>query len=245
MPIRHLDIMASSSTPLVSTKECDYLDEDKPIRGQNYVCLSFLSPEDVLANKDVFVFNKYLEFFSKEVRTLLDGFATQFPEHANVVEKLKDNNRHLFDEKELQDHFRFYQTSHSEELEKEFHEKNDFRTTMRGIKVRGVFDTLKEAQVRAEILKKMGDTFDIYIGQVGCWCPWSPNPEDLENQEYAEAKLNTLMKQYKENMTLRDAAFQTRKDELIQSAKNQAATASQVADSLTQPDPWSSYEDRM
>ena len=41
-----------STSPVVYTKETDYLDEDKPIRGQNYVCLSFLSPEDVLANKD-------------------------------------------------------------------------------------------------------------------------------------------------------------------------------------------------
>lgn len=242
--MRPIDIMTSSSQ-LVSTKECDYLDEDKPIRGQNYVCLSFLSPEEVLANKDVFVFNKYLEFFSKELRTLLDGFATQYPEHANVVDKLKDSNRHLFDENELQDHFRFFQSTNNADLEKEFHEKNEFRTTMRGIKVRGVFDTLKEAQVRAEILKKMGDTFDIFIGQVGCWCPWSPNPEDLENQEYAEAKLNTLMKQYKENMTLRDAAFQARKEELIQNAKNNPTTVSEVADELTKPDPWSSYEDRM
>mgnify|MGYP003353674266 CR=1 FL=1 len=35
---------------LVSTKEVDYLDEDKPIRSQNYCCLSFLSPESVKVN---------------------------------------------------------------------------------------------------------------------------------------------------------------------------------------------------
>ena len=30
----------------------DYLDEDEPIRHQNYVCLSFLNPEDtIIKNK--------------------------------------------------------------------------------------------------------------------------------------------------------------------------------------------------
>ena len=31
------------STNVTSVKEVDYLDEDKPIRGQNFVLLSFLS----------------------------------------------------------------------------------------------------------------------------------------------------------------------------------------------------------
>jgi hypothetical protein len=42
-----------SSEDVVSTKEIDYLDEDKPLRGQNYVCLSFISPEDVLIDKEI------------------------------------------------------------------------------------------------------------------------------------------------------------------------------------------------
>ena len=30
------------------TTETDYLDIDPPINGQNYVCLSFVSPEDII-----------------------------------------------------------------------------------------------------------------------------------------------------------------------------------------------------
>ena len=47
---------------LVSTKEKDYLDEDKPIRGQNYCLVSFLSPEDILKEKEVYYF--MINFFS-------------------------------------------------------------------------------------------------------------------------------------------------------------------------------------
>ena len=32
----------------------DYLDEDKPIPGQKYVCLSFVSPENVLEDKKLY-----------------------------------------------------------------------------------------------------------------------------------------------------------------------------------------------
>ena len=39
----------------------DYLDEDEPIRNQNFVCISFLNPEDVIKNKDVFYFSKFVE----------------------------------------------------------------------------------------------------------------------------------------------------------------------------------------
>jgi len=37
-------------------KYVDLLDEDKPIAGQKYVCLSFVSPEDILKNKNLFYF---------------------------------------------------------------------------------------------------------------------------------------------------------------------------------------------
>ena len=57
---------------LVSTKDVDYLDEDKPIRGQNFVLVSFLSPEDVIVNKDVYVFSKFIEKFSNDMKSFIE-----------------------------------------------------------------------------------------------------------------------------------------------------------------------------
>jgi uncharacterized protein (UPF0210 family) len=81
--------------------------------------------------------------------------------------------------------------------------------------VRGVFDTIEEAKNRSEFIKKIDNKFNIYIAQMGCWCPWSPNPDCLENQEYAETQLNTLMKEYKRNMTDKDVIFENRKASLF------------------------------
>ena len=60
----------SKNENLVSVSEMDYLEEDDPIRGQQYVCLSFLSPEEIIEKKDVFMFNKFISNFKKEVNEL-------------------------------------------------------------------------------------------------------------------------------------------------------------------------------
>lgn len=219
---------------LVSTKEVDYLDEDKPLRGQNYVCLSFLSPEDILKNKDVYYFERYLENFSKQMDELFVSLIEKYKDEASSIKLIRENNEKIFNGRELQEDFRFFKRMQSETIEKEFHAENNFQTSVRGIKVRGVFETLKEAQVRAEVLRRSGDTrFDIFVGQVGVWCPWSPNPEDLQEQEYAESQLNTLMKQYKENMTLRDEFYEMRKQEKLQDAQRVTKEALEKTDPLT------------
>lgn len=228
--------MTEKDPNVIYTKDVDYLDEDKPIRNQNYVCLSFLSPEEVLANKDVFYVEKFLDRFSKDMDALFNGLRTKYPDDADMLNQIRETNQYIFNGKELQEQFRFFKEVNSGDLEKEFHEKNDFRTSIRGIKVRGVFDTLKEAQNRADFLKKSGDKFDIFVGQVGCWCPWSPNPYDMEDVQYAEAQLNTLMSKYKENAANKDIFFEERKNAKIEDAR--AKLEKSKVDSLEQPDPW-------
>lgn len=218
---------------VVSTKEIDYLDEDKPIRGQNYVCLSFVSPEDVIRNKEVFYLEKYLSKFSTDVVNLFDNLLAKFPESEDIIKNVRENHEHLFKPVELESDFRFFKNQSSEKVEKEYNEVVSFQTSIRGIKVRGVFETLKEAQTRSELLRRLGDNFDIFVGQVGVWCPWSPNAEDIQEQEYAETQLNTLVKNYRDNMNLRDEFYAKRKDEKIADAQQK------LQKSLEAKDTWS------
>lgn len=206
-----------------SDREVDYLDEDKPIRGQNFVCLSFISPEDVLARKDVFMFDRYLAQFSAEFSQVFENLKAKYPDDAEMIDGIAKFNAHMFSRGDLQENFRQFMSLHNEALEKAFREENPFKTTVRGIKVRGAYDTLEEAKVRCQVLKKMGDKFDIYVAQVGCWCPWSPNPEDMQDMEYAESQLNTLVKGYKQNLDSRDAVFSDRKQEALDRARRKLA----------------------
>lgn len=203
----------------VPTNQADYLDEDKAIRGQNYVCLSFVSPEDIIRNKEVFYLEKYLSKFSTDVSIMFDNLLLKYPDSADIIKNVRENNEHIFKPLELESDFKFFKQHSSDAIEKEFQEMNTYRSSIRGIKVRGVFENLKEAQVRAELLRRLGDKFDIFVGQVGVWCPWSPNPEEIQNQEYAETQLNTLVKNYRENMELRDEFYAKRRDEKISEAQ--------------------------
>jgi hypothetical protein len=222
----------STEETLVSTKEVDFLDEDKAIRNQNYCCLSFLSPEDVLVNKENYYFFKFLENFSKDMTMLLDNLSLKYPDSKDLVDTIKSNHNYIFNTKDMDEQYKFFKSVHSDDIEKEFHRENNFTTSVRGIKVRGVFDTVEEAKNRCEFLKKVDNKFDIYIGQVGCWCPWSPNPNDLQDQEYSETQLNTLMKQYKKNMDDRDEVFDKRKADGI--SRNKKDMSEELADE----DPW-------
>jgi hypothetical protein len=231
--------MSKEEVTLVSTKETDYLDEDKQIRGQNYVLMSFISPEDVLINKEVYYFTKFLEKFSKDMTTLYEGILAKYPDSKDLLDTVKSNHGYIFNDKEMNEQYNFFKSVNSTDIESEFHKNNNFRTTMRGIKIRGVFDTMEEAKNRIEFLKKVDKNFDIYVGQVGCWCPWSPNPNDLDNQEYAETQLNTLMKEYKKNMESKDDVFEKRKQEAIDAAKsNQKTPIETISESLEETDPW-------
>jgi hypothetical protein len=199
---------------LVPVKEEDFLDQDPALRGQNYVCLSFLSPEEVLKKKDVYFLEQFLGEFSKDMTEFFDKLSEKYKEDIDVLKMIKDRYSYIFDGQNLQEEYQYFTNSRSSELEALFHEKNNFQTSIRGLKVRGVFDSMREAEVRSQVLKRMDNKFHVYVAQVGCWCPWSPNPDDITDQEYAETNLNTLMKNYKENQDKKDLFFEERKRDL-------------------------------
>ena len=167
----------------------DYLEADKEIRGQNYVCLSFISPENVLKNKETYYVHNFLKSICSEYGL----------EEDNIVDKYKD---YLFNSKV--------------KLDKAFSEQNEFRTSVRGLKVRGIYDTLQEAEMRAKRLQKSDPNFNVFVGQVGFWLPWDPEPKEIGEEQYLNDELNQLMTEYKANADKRDEVFNTRKRDLIQ-----------------------------
>jgi hypothetical protein len=42
-------------------KYVDLLEEDKPISGQKFVCMSFISPDKILKQKEIFYFEEFLK----------------------------------------------------------------------------------------------------------------------------------------------------------------------------------------
>lgn len=208
---------------LVDPRVEDHLDEDKPIRGQKYVLLSFVSPEDVIANKEVVFFSKFIESFSNNVRDMFKSIKDKYPETSDVIDNLSENHKYVLDPADLNEQYNFFKSVHGQDLEAKYHADNKGITTIRGVKVRGCFETIEEAKTRSEFLKKLGDKFHIYVGEVGCWCAWSPDPEFIKDVEYANTQLNTLMKEYKQNMEDKDIIFESRKNKIVAESSQQSS----------------------
>jgi hypothetical protein len=217
----------------------DFLEEDAEIPGQKFCLLSFLSPEKVLANKDVFMFSQFLKNYEFQSRTknleaylmkVVKGINTKLDAEADSlldkdlsgaadlcrnsklrIDTLMDEfhqfvqtNERELKESTLTDVYDDYIFANKTKLEDEFYAKNEFRTTVRGLKIRGVYGSQAEAVARSKKLQRLDTLHNIFVGEVGKWLPWDPSPSDVSEQEYAEEQLNTLMKNYKENEEQRE-----------------------------------------
>ena len=49
-------------------KYVDLLDEDKPVAGQKFTCISFVSPDNILKKKDLFFFEEFLKHWDYTTR---------------------------------------------------------------------------------------------------------------------------------------------------------------------------------
>lgn len=172
----------------------DFLEVDQPIPGQNFVCLSFISPEKILKKKEVFFCKNFLKFYFEKISEKREN------EKEITFEELI-NSENI---EEVYENFLYVK---EDELNQKFSEMNNFQTTIRGLKIRGSYDTKREADVRAKVLQKRDPNFNVFVGQVGYWLPWDPNPDNIQEQEYQNDQLNTLMKKYMENRSEKDELF--------------------------------------
>ena len=116
---------------------------------------------------------------------------------------MKDNQVEMRYSK-LKELYEDFLHTNRDKLEDEFFAKNDFRTTVRGLKIRGSYSSHEEAVARSKKLQRQDPLHNIFVAEVGKWLPWDPEPSQVKEQEYAEEQLNTLMKKYKENEEARE-----------------------------------------
>ena len=200
-------------------KYADLLEEDKAISGQKYVCLSFLSPEKILKDKNRFFFEKFLKHFdfSKSVQKFTEFLNFISYKYDNDFDEImKDFNEYLSSEKikfktdEIENDFKNFLDKEEENVQKEFDEENNFKTNTRGIKIRGSFSSQQEAQLRCRMLREVDPNHDIYVGEVGMWMPFDPDAYKTGKIDYMEEELNELMSQKQKNDKLAKNTFEQR-----------------------------------
>jgi hypothetical protein len=152
-------------------------------------------------------------------------------------EEYKRKNKKELTQSNIQTEYDDFMFKNEKRLDDEYHKLNDFHTTIRGIKVRGVYANENEAAARAKRFQKSDPNMNLFMGAVGKWMAWDPNPNNVTEQEYANDQLNSLMKKYRDNEEARDVFYTEQKKKKIGQAKTKAAeeaseretTASNVA----------------
>ena len=208
-------------------KYVDVLDEDKPIAGQKFVCISFISPEKVLADKNMFFFQQFLKQWelskSMEKFTQFLNFASfkyniSFDAVSKDLEEFVKSEREIIVKTKLSDEYKTYIDNNEERLQAEFDNTYEFQTSTRGVKVRGSFPTQGEAELRAKMLREADPNHDVFVGPVGLWMPFDPEAYKTGRVEYLESELNQLMQEKNKNESRAKTEFDTR----VNDAKHKA-----------------------
>ena len=91
------------------------------------------------------------------------------------------------------------------------------KSTLSGIKIRGVFSTYELACAHAKKVQTADPYFNVFVGETGKWLPFDPSPdsEAVKDSEYANEQLNTMMKSYLENQEKAKIYHEQRKNEMV------------------------------
>jgi len=222
----------------------DLLEEDKPIAQQKFVCVSFISPENILKKKELFLFERFIKnwdflksmqkyasftgFLSYKYNLPADQLSQDFSDFC------KEEQDKLSKES-IEDDYKSFLDKYTDSLELEFNKEHKFQTNTRGIKIRGVYPTQEEAEMRAKMLREHDPHFDVFVGPVGLWMPWDPDAYRTGKVEHLEAQLNELMANKQQNEANAKDYFEQRvKETKIKAHEENKKKAMENGNKLTQ-----------
>jgi hypothetical protein len=208
-------------------KYVDLCDEDAPIAGQKFVCMSFVSPEKIIKQREMFLFEKFVEQwdFSKSMEKFSDfmnflayKYSLKYDDIVGDLEAFVKEERAKLTATSVSDSFKNFLDKNEDRLNTEFKRAHQFQTSTRGLKVRGVFNTQEEAEMRCKKLRESDPNHDIYVGPVGVWVPYDPDAYKTGRVEFMEEELNQLHHEKLKNEMEAKEAF----DKRVKEAKRKA-----------------------
>ena len=219
----------------------DLLDQDPPLAGQKFVCLSFVSPENILKDKQHFFFEQFLKTY--ELRKGIDKFTEflafiSYKHGVDLTVLNADFESYVLEEKEslansdITEEFKTFVEQNDERLCKQFDQAHEFQTSVRSLKIRGSYGTQQEAEIRAQSLRRMDNAHNILVGEVGTWMPWDPEAYKTGRVEYLEGLQNRLMQEKQKSEAAAKEQFEERvresKRAAIEENKKRAAETGQT-----------------
>ena len=225
-------------------KYIDLCDEDPPLAGQKFACMSFISPEKLLKKREIFLFEQFLKQweFSKSMEKSLDFLHfLSYKYNLQIEQVITDFNEFVKDEdtkvkeSSLFDDYKTFIDKNEDTLNEQFQRAHAFQTSTRGLKLRGVFNNQEEAELRCKKIREFDPNHDIYVGPIGMWIPWDPDAYKTGRVEFMEEELNQLHSEKLKNETKAKEEFDRRIKETKQKAiKENIKLAKKNGNVLTQ-----------
>jgi len=202
-----------------NTKYVDLCDEDPPIAGQKFACMSFVSPDKILKKREVYLFNQFIKNweFSKSMERYFEFIHfIAYKYNLKVDTLINDFNEFVKEETDklkksgIEDDYKNFLDKQEDKLNESFNREHAFQTSVRGLKVRGVYSTQDEAEERCKKMREHDPNHDIYVGPVGVWVPWDPDAYKTGRVEHLEEELNALHKEKLKNEEMAKKEFEER-----------------------------------
>lgn len=200
-------------------KYVDLCDEDAPIAGQKFACMSFISPEKILKKREIFLFDQFVKQwdFTKSMEKYADFLNfLSYKYNLKVDDVIADFNEFVKEEDSklksmsVEDDYKNFIDKNEEKMNEQFQRAHAFQTSVRGIKFRGVYPTQEEAEMRCKKVREIDPNHDIYVGPVGIWIPWDPDAYKTGRVEFMEEELNQLHSEKLKNETKAKEEFDRR-----------------------------------
>jgi hypothetical protein len=208
-------------------KYIDLCDEDPVIASQKFVCISFISPEKVLKQREQFIFEKFVQQweFSKSIEKFGEFLNfVSFKYKIKMDDIMNDMKEYVTDEKNhlksfsIENDFKNFMDKNEDRITEDFNKKHEFNTSVRGVKVRGAYSSQAEAELRCKKLRENDPHHDIFVGPVGVWMPWDPDAYKTGRVEFIEEELNQLHQEKIKNEEKAKQEF----DQRVRDAKRKA-----------------------
>jgi hypothetical protein len=135
----------------------------------------------------------------------------------------------------VDDDYKTFMEKNEDKLNEQFQRDHAFQTSVRGMKLRGVFPTQDEAEMKCKKLREVDPNHDIFVGPVGMWIPCDPDAYKTGRIEFMEEELNQLHHEKLKNETKAKEEFERRIKETKQKAiKENIELAKKSGNVLTQ-----------
>tara|TARA_B100002019_G_C21179737_1_gene553024 strand:- start:181 stop:1050 length:870 start_codon:yes stop_codon:yes gene_type:complete len=230
----------------VNPKYIDLMDEDEVVPGQKFCCISFISPEKILKKREVYLFDHFVKGydFAKSMDRF-SGFLNYmaYVYNLNVEDVFKKYNEFISEESDkmkketVEDDWKNFLDNHEDRLNEDFNREHSFQTSVRGLKIRGCFNTQEEAEERCKKLQKTDKNHNIFVGPVGMWMPWDPDVYKTGRVQFLEEELNQLHKEKMENEIKAKQNFderikETKRKAIEENIKNAEASGNKLTQSI-------------